>query len=403
MDVFVARQPIFNKKQEVIAYELLYRSGEKNAAGVIDGNQATSAVLTDSLMALGIENLVDKKLAFVNFTEHLIKEEIPLLFNNKQLVVEILEDVEPDERIIEACTTFKERGFIVALDDFVFGEGYQELAELADIIKVDFMFNDLEKRKAIVDQFKDGKKKFLAEKVETQEEFEQALDMGYDYFQGYFFSKPVIMKGKSISASPLYTTLLKELEVQEPEIDKIAKTIENDVSITYKILKLINSPAYYKRNQIKSIKQALAYIGVVELKKWITLLMLKEFVADKPDELIKMALVRAKFMEDISKKMKGVSPNSAFMVGLFSMIDTMMSKPLIEIIDEMPLEDAVVDALLGIPGNLTNLLNVIKCYESGNWESLFEKAEAIDISQDIIVEVYINALSFSNEVYSSSS
>ncbi|NYE57018.1 EAL and HDOD domain-containing protein [Carboxydothermus ferrireducens] len=251
MKVFVARQPIFDKKEKVVAYELLYRSGKINHFDGSNGDRATASVIINSLFRIGLENLTNGKLAFINFTENLLKEGIPLIFNKNLLVVEILEDITPDKELLQALRFLKGKGFKIALDDFIFNLGNtpDELLNMADIIKVDFLANSLKDRKTIPQKFRNKKIEFLAEKVETKEEYEEAIKAGYSFFQGYFFSKPEIVSGKDISASKLtYMQILNELNKREPNFDYIAELIEANVSLTYELLRLVNSAVFLQLN-----------------------------------------------------------------------------------------------------------------------------------------------------------
>ena len=239
MDIFVARQPIFDAKKRVYAYELLYRAGEQNQSNVINGDQATSSVVANTLMLIGLDSLTQGRMAFINFTRQLIEEEIPTVFSNELLVVEILEDIIPDKAFIKSCRSLKEQGYVLALDDFVLDYPYEEIVDLVDIIKVDFLLTNPSERHAIIQKYRGRNIRFLAEKVETLEQFEEAVRAGYTYFQGYFFAKPVIMKHKDIKPAAFsYVKILEELGGEQPEYERIAEAIEFDVSLSYKLLRL---------------------------------------------------------------------------------------------------------------------------------------------------------------------
>ena len=199
MDIFLARQPIFDRSNKVIAYELLFRNGYENFCSNADGDEATLNVIVNSFYIFGIKNITNDKKVFINFTEELIKKEIATLLSSEQVVVEILENIEPTEEIVVACKKLKQKGYTLALDDFVFDEKYMNLIKLIDIIKVDFKITKGYERKKLFELLKiNNKIKFLAEKVENREEYNEAVKMGYTYFQGYYFSKPVVLSRKSI-------------------------------------------------------------------------------------------------------------------------------------------------------------------------------------------------------------
>ena len=279
MEIFVARQPIFTLKQEVCAYELLYRSSNQNRFSHIDGNQATTDVI-NSFLEIGVDELSEGKPCFINFTEQLLEYAIPTYFQPNMIVVEVLETVKPTDKVIEICRKLKEQGYKIALDDFEMkceGENFNELLKLADIIKVDIRQTSRSEQLNLLTSLKSFNLKFLAEKVETRDEYEQCLKDGYQYFQGYFFSKPMIL---STSDMPVFNhnilIILQELSQFEPNINRITEIIEADLSLSYKLLKLINSPIIGRVYKIKSIKQAIVLLGLKELRKWIFLLSFRE-------------------------------------------------------------------------------------------------------------------------------
>ena len=405
MDIYIARQPIFNTRLEVFAYELLYRSGTDNFSNVSDsdGDSATSAVITNGLMMMGIDELTHGKKSFINFTKNLIVEKIPLLFSNEVVVVELLEDIIPDDDFIEICKELKEKGYILALDDFVLDYDYIELIELADIIKVDFMLTSKEERREIIRRYKYLNIKFLAEKVETLEEFEEAKEAGYTYFQGYFFSKPVIIPGKDIKSYTMnYVKILDELNADVPEYDKISNIIEYDVALTYKLLRLINSPAFYTNSKITSVNHALVLLGFNEIKKWITIIMMRDLGASKPDEIVRASLLRAKMAEQIASPI-GIRgrKNELFLVGVFSMIDTLMNRTLFDILSEIPLEIEIVEAILGFDNDLKASFDIVLAYERGDWEKVNKICVGKNVDSKKIRIAYMKALEWTNNIYNS--
>jgi EAL and modified HD-GYP domain-containing signal transduction protein len=301
MDNFIARQPIFNKKNEVIAYELLFRDSEINAFADIDGDYATRNVISTAFYSFDIKSIVNDKKAFINFTENLIKERVATILPIDSVVIEILETVEPTNEVITACKELKEKGYILALDDFVFENKYEELIKLADIIKIDFTITKGEDRKSIVEKLKfNNKIKFLAEKVETIEEYNEALNYGYEYFQGYYFSKPRVLSSKAINTNKYITlTILEQINKHKIDFDEIERLILQDVGLSYKLLKLINSASLGIRNKTNSIRYALTILGEKELIKWLYLVLLNDLKQDSPEELINLGLIRAKFCENI--------------------------------------------------------------------------------------------------------
>ena len=402
MEVFVARQPIFNRNQEVVAYELLYRSSKVNSFNATtDGDQATSEVLTNGLMLIGLDTLVGDKKAFINFTTNLLLDNVPKMFDKKAIVVEILENIEPSKEIINACLELKKAGYIIALDDFVFDPKFQPLIELADIIKVDFIISNEKERRDIVKNITNKKIKFLAEKVETNEEFQKAIQFGYTYFQGYFFSKPVIMSGQDIPSQKItYIQAIKEVNSPEPDFDKISRIIEKDVSISYKLLKYINYTGQILVSRIHSMKQALIILGLDEVKKWVSLIALRGIGQDKPDIIIRTSIIRAKMAEAIANKL-GLQKRNAeyFMLGMFSMIDVLTNKPMEEILTAMPISDDIKKALLGDDSLMNKVYKLILAYEKGNWADFRSYASQIRLNTQDITKTYTQAISWVEQIY----
>lgn len=395
MYTFLARQPIFDRRQEVYAYEIFYRSGMVNRAGnIIKQDEATSKVIIDTFQNFGIKKLTGGKPAFINFTENLIKDEVATLFSKKLLVVEILEHVRPDIQIVEKCIRLKEKGYKIALDDFVYAEEYRPLMDIADFVKVDFV--DMEKHEIveIVNIFKDTNVQLLAEKVETIEEFEYAKKLGFTLFQGFFFSKPEILSARSLSPLKIsYMKLVEKVNRDEMDFSELVDVIRRDLSLNYNILRLANSSYFGFRNEIRSVRHALVAIGEKEIKKWVILMALKGMGDDQPDEIVRQSLARARFAELIAQKTVFKSlKEELFMAGLFSMLDVLLNRPIIEILYEMKLSDDIKDLLLKDRGPLVHIYRLIIAYERGQWEQTAMQMKTIGIRQKDAVDSYIDAV-----------
>ena len=327
----VARQPILNREKETVAYELLFRTSNKE--NTFDGSQATAEVITSSLDLIGLDNLTGGKHAFINFTAKLIKEGIPDLLSSKKIYLEILEDQKVDELFLESIKKYKELDYKIVLDDFIFKENLIKLVELADIIKIDFLATKSIERNKIMKNIKkyNSNVEFLAEKIETNEEFEEAWDLGYKYFQGYFFTKPEIIEGQKISSYKFtYLKLLEELNKKEPNFKLIEKTVKQDVSMSYSLLSTINSAAF--GYDVKSIRQAIVLLGIGRLKKWCTLYFLKGLSKNKPDILFKTTLIRGYFADFLAEYF--ISENKdLFILGAFSLIDVYLERDIKDILE----------------------------------------------------------------------
>lgn len=406
MEVFIARQPIFTKNQELFAYELLYRNNEKNIFPGIDGDEATAEVIINSYLNIGIDKLSNSRPCFINFTEKLLQLKLPTYFRPREIVVEILETVDLNQETVNICKELKELGYRIALDDFILNESnthsYQ-LMRYSDIIKVDFRQSTEEMRRKIEAIAKISNVKLLAEKIETEDEFLAAKDRGYDFFQGYFFSKPIMVSTHDIpSYFHSYFEVLNQLSQDEPNIDIITGTIEQDLSFSYKLLKLVNSPAYRPKHKINSIRQAIVLLGLLEIKKWIYVLAFREQTKGKNDlsnELISLSLTRAKMSEYYAFQInKRAEASSYFMTGMFSLIDIILGLPLDKVLSELPLQDHISDALKGAPNPMKDALDLCMDIENGDWESVTNKCKELEIDEIKFLQYYHQAINWSNEI-----
>ena len=355
MKVFVARQPIFNANEDICAYELLYRSNEVNTFPNINGDQATTDVIINSFMNIGIEELSNGRPCFINFTENLLQLRLPTYFQPRDIVVEILESVIPNAQIIDICKELKQLGYKIALDDFIYNDDnpyFYKYLKYADIIKVDILHTSLEIRNKIETMARLMNKKLLAEKVETREEYEELKTKGYDYFQGYFFSKPAIVSAHDIPTYfHSYIDLIKNLSMTEPNVGAIAELIERDLSLSHKLLKLINSTAFRPQKKIHSIKQAIVLLGLIDIQKWVYVLSVRDTLIRKSemsDEVIRISLTRGKMCESIVQLRKKSSTKAGyFMTGMFSLMDTITGAPMEKLLKDLPISDDICQALMG--------------------------------------------------------
>lgn len=400
MNLFIARQPIFTVDEHVFAYELLYRNGETNAFPSVSPDQATIEVLIHSFVIVGVEKIAQGRPCFINFTETLLKEKVVESFPPQHVIIEVLEDVPITPELIDTLRKLKQKGYSIALDDFVLSEHtnlYNELFILTTYIKVDFMNSTSAERLAIEQKVKSSFPHIilLAEKVETHEEFERAKSAGYELFQGYFFAKPQLIRSTDMPLNAVaYFHLIKLLQAEEVDIDSITHLIERDVSLSYYLLKLVNSPALRTRAKIKSIKQAVMMLGFIELTKWLYVLVLREIQDDLPgetQELLESALFRAKACEELAKKTQAGNAAEFFLAGMFSLVDVLLGCGISDVLKQIPLSDQVNETLTGHTTAITPYLELVVGMDIVDWNVIGEKAQELGLDAETVKTIYENA------------
>jgi EAL and modified HD-GYP domain-containing signal transduction protein len=400
MDIYVARQPIFDIKKCIFGYELLFRSNMSNYFPEIEKNSATSKLLSNSFFNIGIEKIAGSNLAFINFPQDLLIKQLPLMFSQDKLVVEILENVQPIQDVIEACQEIALNGYIIVLDDFFYKPALEPLIEVADIIKIDIQATPLESVGDIVKKLTKNGVDLLAEKVETHDEFKRALAMGFRYFQGFFFSKPEVLKSREIPTSQMHLLeIMAEVNKQDFEFNRLEKMIIRDASISYKLMRLINSTFYKRAKEISSIRQAIVMIGETGVRRFLSLIAMAGLASGKPDELIKASLIRARFCELLGTHIDcRIDPAELFTMGLFSLIDAIMDDSMENLMSQVPLSSDIKDVLISKDGDLANSLVLIESYEKGDWEQIQKIADRMGINEHDLPRQYIESLSWADSL-----
>ncbi len=397
-NIFIARQPILDRLNKTYAYELLFRSGFENAFDSLDGDLASTMLLTNSFFIFGMDEITGGKRAFINFTKKLILNETAAMFPCELMAVEILENIVPDSEFIEACRQLKRKGYKLVLDDFIFHNNLKPLMDIADIIKIDFTQSKPDDILRLKDMVNMKRVRFLAEKVETKEQYRDAFDLGYSLFQGYFFCKPVIIAGKDIPGYKVnFMRIIQEINEPEADFGRLETIIKHDLALSYKFLQLINSAAFGFYSKITSIKQALSLLGINEFKKWVSLLALSGMGDDKPRELISLSIVRARFCEEVARTL-GLRDETSdlFFMGMFSLIDAFIDKPMDSILRELPVSRPVKQALLGQKNRYRAIYEMLIAYEKGNWDRFNGFAELLKIDEESVSRIYLDSISWAN-------
>lgn len=392
VDIFIGRQAIFNRKMEVYAYELLYRSCETNTASFSDPDLATTQVTLNTIIEIGLNKIVNKSKAFINLTRNYLVGKYPILLPPERMVIEIPENIATDQELLTSVRELHKAGYTIALDDVMDLERITPYQNIASIVKLDLRLIDPQALPGMIQSVKAHGFLVLAEKVETMEEFKLCHNLGVDYFQGYFLCRPNVMHGKKMDSSRL--VIMRSIAmIQNPKtsFSDLEQIIAQDVGLCFKILRLTNSGYYSFISEVKSLRQAISLIGLDTVRGWLTLLMLTQ-LNDKPLELTSIALQRAHMAESLAKIYRHPQPEVCFMVGLFSVLDALMDQPMETVIHELNLSNAVSSALLcyeGLPGYI---LEMVINYERGEWTNL----KYPNMMVETISNVYFDSIKWAN-------
>ncbi len=395
-DYYVARQPIFTSGGDVLGYELLHRSGPENVYTAADGAQATAELITGGAFMLGLDELVGDKLAFVNFPRDLLVNHCYGVLPPSRTVVEVLEEVEPDEEVIDACRRLKAAGYGLALDDVISVDDRAALFDLADIVKVDIRPLSRSERASIALHIRrlPNPAKLIAEKVETREQYEEALDLDYDYFQGYYLDRPEMHSGKEIPASGLPLAELQHA-VQRPDFDfgEVEAIVKRDIALSFKMLRFANVAARGVTRPIESVRHALVMLGREDLLRTVSLLALAGQGENKPQELAVRSVIRASVCESLALEMDLADERlDHFLVGMFSIIDGILELPMADLVPRLPTSPQVNFALLGTPGPLREVLDLVIAYEDADWPRAQILMRRLGVGRNTLRSVYLEAI-----------
>ena len=391
MKVYTARQAILNHKKNVVAYELLFRDGAENFFPNIDPHEATAKLIMRTHLNDGLMPITNGKPALINFCQESLLKKLPLLLPKNQVMIEILETVEPTDEVYNVCRQLYHQGYHLALDDFIYKPQWARFFNLVKMVKFDLLQTPLSTVAPLVEALKKRKNiKLLAEKVETQEEFDQAKEMGFSFFQGYFFCKPEMREKRDVDGNRLMLLQLYQEAMKKPlNVGALSQYFERDVGLSYKLLRFINSGVIPISQEIYSIKQALVYLGDEKTRKFIMLLTTAMLAEKKPKELVRMAIIRAKFCEMSAKIAFPALAEPAFLLGLFSLLDAILDQPMEHILNTLSLSEDIEAALsersktpLGV------LIKMVRLFESGQWYHTENEAKKINLNYKQISEHY---------------
>lgn len=394
---FIARQPIFDERLKVFAYELLFRAGPQNVFQ--PRKEASSSVIVDSATLFDLQTLTGHAKAFINADESALLRGAPRLLPAERIVVEALETVPPTREVVEACADLCAAGYMLALDDFSGDPKWDPLVHHAKFLKVDFRASDAEKCREISRRYRSNGIQLLAEKVETQAEMNQARTLGYRYFQGFFFCKPTMVESRDIPGNKLtYLQLLKAIAEPELSYGRIEELLKHDPSLVYKLLRYMNSPLIGLRIEIHSVREAIALLGEREFRRWVSIVAVASMASDKTPELIHTALTRGYFCEDISRLIGMVHQSSdLFLMGLLSVTDALLDRPIEQVLANVPVAEEVRTALCGGPNRFRDVYETMLAYERADWAALSSAIARFTSIEEQVPACYLAAAARAGE------
>ncbi len=397
LDLFLARQPIFDRNDQLVAYELLYRRNPvENAAGTsVSVTRMSSDTLVQSLLTMGMERVTAGKTAFVNVDREMLLADPFDILDANGVVIELLETIACDDATLAAARSLARRGFTVALDDFVYDESFDPFLRLARIVKVDVLGRSPEELRVAIERLQPFDVRLLAERVEDAEVHRQCAEMGFELFQGYFYARPEIMSGREVASGQASIIALLNL-LRDPEATdvELEDAFRKDLMMTYKLLRIVNSGAFGGIG-IESIKHAIRLLGRASLHRWLSLLLISSLASSSEvqNELVTIAMQRARMCELVVEALgRKRERDAAFMVGLFSLLDVLMRVPMDEILERVNLTDDLRQVLLERTGPHAPLLRLVEAYEKARWDDVFAEAATLGLPLDQVPGLYAEAV-----------
>ncbi len=395
-EIYVGRQPIYNRELEIHAYELMSRVGRSDRTDElsVDDERASSQVILNAFLDIGIDTVVDGHIAFIRLAERFLNREEELPFPPDAVILKIPNYIEINEQILTGVHTLKDKGYKLAIDNYLQIEHLRPLASLADIIDLNIEQLSAEQLKTHIRTLRNQHPVLLADHVKTYDEYELCRDLGFDFIQGYFLSRPKIVAGQSLA--PNQTSIMNLLSIlhnPETDTDTIDTVISQDVSLSYKILRLINSAFFKRATDIESIHHAIVMLGRKQLCTWASMMALTE-LSDKPREQIRIAMVRARSCEQLAEIAGLEAPDSFFTIGMFSALDLLMDQRLEDLISPLPLSDNIIAALLNREGITGEALNCTLAQETSDWANI----RFANLPAETLSEIYLEAICWADDV-----
>lgn len=391
MQRFIARQPILTQKLALLGYELLFRRDSNNAA--TDSPHATSHVIEASTMLFGWEKLVGHGLGFINFGQEELLNGAALLLPHRQAVIELPTEAGCGEEVLHACENLHRAKYRIALDNFRDEDERSDLVPLADFLKVDFRATSGEEQRELSYKYTGGHVALVATRVETWEEFQRARTLQFRHFQGSFFLEPRMMERQDIAGRQASALRLLQAAQQHPMDYRVVENLlKQEPALTVKLLRYLNSPIMARPAEITSVPMAISLLGEEEFRRWATLVAVVTPAEEKPSELVRTALMRAFFCEEIGRLCdRRHGTFEFFLVGLLSVMSGILDRPLADILDELAISPRVQAALLGEDNELRRPLDAVLAYERGDWEAFSGIMGKLALAEELVPDCFMNA------------
>ncbi|HDX8355548.1 TPA: EAL domain-containing protein [Aeromonas dhakensis] len=395
---YVARQPILDRELKTHAYELLFRDSLDNVFPPISSQQATARLVAEQFLQQNIDQLLGGRPCFINFPHSLLLEGLAECLPPEKVVIEILEDATPDDALLAKVKQLHELGYQLALDDFTLSPDWERFLPYIHIIKFDLRTTSLLRIKVFIQQHQQLKLTYLAEKVEDKAEFERAKRLGIDLFQGFFFSRPEMVKQATMEpAQVVVMQLLNVVNQAEPDLNRIEQLLSQDISLSLKLLRYVNHLKSHA-NPISSFRQAAVYLGHTQLKRFVTLVAATSAGQGKSAELYQMSMIRARFCELLAHTHAPTQEaQQAFITGLFSLLDVLMEQPMDKLLGTIPLIEEIRVALLERKGNLGFYLSFCEDYENANWQRITARTAQLGLNEEKVSQLYLTATAWVNQ------
>ena len=401
MESYIVRQPILDENQHAIGYEILYQ--EENGAFIQTDSSAANAI-ENFLMQMDGDNFLDGRIAFLNFTRNLLVRNVPRIFSNRKLVIQVEDTIIVNPLSHALVLKYKNQGFKIAIVDFEFAPRYFGILDIVDYIKVNFKNSGDSSIENIVNIGNSFGKTVIAYNVDTKEAYDRAVRCGCKCMQGAYVAEKLPSTIKKMNyLQGNFFMLMVAITKEDPDLDEIEQLISRDVTLTYQLLRLVNSAYFALRTRAKSVKQALVILGLGQLKQWIYLLSFRQDDGSMPDELIKISFLRANFCSELYEFASNlpISKSEAYLLGMFSTLHKLMDIPMEEAMKQLSVSDDIKNALITGEGGCGCLISLVKSYEKADWKQMLADAEKLNIPQNIITQKYFECVESVNATWSS--